>query len=371
MAISIDWGTRVISVPRADMQLVQSVPVEIRALELDSFRRELKSLEDDPDGMPFPDTHRHNTIVELGGVTYARTIEIINGYTVTFEDGQYAVNLIGANSNVGDVVNVNQVSVRSANSAGLTYSKEIENQSFLDGRVWIHTTKGRSGTAFPRGTPADMVNNPADADAIADNRGIGRRFYLHGFVQPVVDLADENWVGDSPVTAGMTLIGLDNTDCAFNRMYVTGVMNGPCTSDYGFFDDITNFHANSYQVGFAGTIIVDGVMASDIILRDCYSAVAGTGTPIFDFSNAFDIDWQFRGWTGGLEIRNLDDPLANFSIDLRGGHLKLAATVTEGTFVVRGDGHITNNAGPNVVIVQKGLNPNKDTLTTQKYIALK
>jgi hypothetical protein len=69
--------------------------------------------------MAYPDTHRHVAPVSLGGVTLARIIEIINGYTVTFEDGQYAVNLVGANSNVGDVVNVNQVSVRSANSVGL------------------------------------------------------------------------------------------------------------------------------------------------------------------------------------------------------------------------------------------------------------
>jgi hypothetical protein len=52
-------------------------------------------------------------------VVLAMVIEIINGYTVTFEDGQYAVNLVGANSNVGDKVNLNDVSVRSANSAGL------------------------------------------------------------------------------------------------------------------------------------------------------------------------------------------------------------------------------------------------------------
>jgi hypothetical protein len=46
-------------------------------------------------------------------------VEIINGYTITFEDGQYAVELIGANSNVAGVVNINQVATRSFNTAGL------------------------------------------------------------------------------------------------------------------------------------------------------------------------------------------------------------------------------------------------------------
>ena len=111
MAISVDWPTGVITVPKADTTLIQSTPTEIRQLNLDTFRLTLKDLEDDPAGMPWPNTHNHNTSVTVGGVVLARVVEIINGYTVTFEDGQYAVNLVGANSNVGDVVNVNLVSV--------------------------------------------------------------------------------------------------------------------------------------------------------------------------------------------------------------------------------------------------------------------
>ena len=122
MAVSIDWATRVITVPRADMTLLQASP-EIRGLDVDAFRLELKALEDNEDGITFPDTHEHNTEKLLGGVYYARIVEIINGYTVTFEDGQYAVKLSGANNNIEDVMNVNQVSLRSSNSAGLIRAK--------------------------------------------------------------------------------------------------------------------------------------------------------------------------------------------------------------------------------------------------------
>jgi len=119
MAISVNWATKVITVPRADMPLIQSSPFEVRQLNLDDFRMALKNLEDNEEGIPFLDTHRHNTEVSVGGVVLAMVIEIINGYTITFEDGQYAVNLVGANSNIVDVVNINQVSLRSFNSAGL------------------------------------------------------------------------------------------------------------------------------------------------------------------------------------------------------------------------------------------------------------
>ena len=119
MAISINWGTKVINIPKADMTLIQASP-EIRELNLNTFRLALKNLEDDEAGMPYSKTHNHNTTITIGGVELARVIEILYPYTTTFENGQYAVNLVGANSNVADRTNVNQVSVRSANSAGLT-----------------------------------------------------------------------------------------------------------------------------------------------------------------------------------------------------------------------------------------------------------
>ncbi len=146
MAISISWPTGVITVPKADMTLVQSSPFEIRELNLNTFRLALDDLQDDETGQVWPTTHNHNTVVTVGGVTLARVVEIINGYTITFENGSYAVNLVGANSNVGDVVNLNSVSVRAANSAGLT-EPDIA-ATVWDALVANHLTTGSTGKAL-------------------------------------------------------------------------------------------------------------------------------------------------------------------------------------------------------------------------------
>jgi hypothetical protein len=114
--ITVNWSSRVIFVPQSDLTPVSGVLFE---LDVDDLRLALKDIEDAADGMSFPDTHRHNTQVTLSGVTYARTFEIINGYTVEFEDGQYAVRLVGANHNIADVKVANQVSLIIGNSAGL------------------------------------------------------------------------------------------------------------------------------------------------------------------------------------------------------------------------------------------------------------
>lgn len=141
MAITIDWGTLVINVPKADTTLIQASP-EIRQLDLNAFRLALKDLEDSEEGMAYPVTHNHNPPVTVGGVTLARVLEIINGYTILFEDGQYAVNLVGANSNVSDVTIVNQVSVRSANSAGLVQGSGGATPGDIAAAVWAAVVDG-------------------------------------------------------------------------------------------------------------------------------------------------------------------------------------------------------------------------------------
>ena len=119
--ISIDWQTGVISVPQADLVHVSGVIYE---LQLDPFRKNLNDLSDDSTGMPWPTTHNHTAPLVIGVTTLARAVELINGYTLTFEDtgSPYAVNISGGNSNLAEVTNINNVSVRSANSAGLVTS---------------------------------------------------------------------------------------------------------------------------------------------------------------------------------------------------------------------------------------------------------
>lgn len=119
MAVSVNWGTSVITIPKADTTLVSAGPPEIRSYDVDTFRLALKDLEDDVDGMAFTKTHIHNTEVTVAGLTLARVVEILAPYTVEFEDGQYVVTLSGANHNITDVRVANQVSVVTQNSAGL------------------------------------------------------------------------------------------------------------------------------------------------------------------------------------------------------------------------------------------------------------
>jgi len=119
MAITIDYGTFIIDVPQADLTFIGGNLYELNA---NDFRNILKDLEDDEDGMHFPPTLRHATESLLSGVTYARQLEIINGYTIDFENTgvPYTVVVVGANHNLADVTNFDGgMSMIIGNSAGL------------------------------------------------------------------------------------------------------------------------------------------------------------------------------------------------------------------------------------------------------------
>lgn len=375
MAITIDWGNRIIHVPKADMLLIQSTPTEIRELDINSFRLDLKDLEDSEEGMPFPDTHKHNTAVSLGGVTYARVIEIINDYTITFEDGQYAVNLVGANSNIADRVNVNQVSVRSANSAGLTYSRQMENLSYTGGMVYVDATFGIEGTRYPIGTPNTPVNNLLQAEQIVYDRQLQAHYHLHGNfnLDNTVTIIDSLIFGVSYEQTKLYLIGGIIDDCGITNAYVTGDANGgEFDLSFCIIDDMVNFLSSATQSGFSGTMTwPPGVSAYEYLFTYCYSNVAGVATPIFDFNNATNLSVQFRAYTGGMTLKNYSDPNGVMSIDLLSGSVTIDSSCTEGTIVVRGTGFVNDNSGPNCTVISKGVTATHKLLSTQKYIALK
>lgn len=138
MAISINWETKVINVPKADLT---DLGGNLYELDVDAFRLSLKAIEEATDGIIFPNTHSHNTQVTLSGVTYARTFEIINGYTIEFENAQYTVRCVGANHNIADVKVVNSVSLIIGNSAGLISVNTAGGSGATPAEIWSHGSR--------------------------------------------------------------------------------------------------------------------------------------------------------------------------------------------------------------------------------------
>jgi hypothetical protein len=361
--VIIDWGNKIINVFKTDMLEIQQVPTEIWELDLPNFKASLGNLLDDEYGMVYPAIFNHNPAVSVGGVTLAKVIEIINGYTITFEDGQYAVNLVNANSNVGDMVNVNQVSVRSANSAGLTNVREIQFSTF-QGVVTLDADNGFSGTAFPIGTHAKPSNNFEDTTFIADLRGI-ETILLQGThsLTSNTDLKGRIYKGENPITTFLSVTSnviVDNVQ--FEDVFISNSTFGGST----YFKHV--FLVNTYGIsGFIeGCVLTQNIGISNranSYFIDCKSACVGLGTidlPILDMSNGTH-HTAFRNWSGPIKIINSDDANNTICIDVgSGATIILEPSCTAGQIIIRGIATIINRGTMDIVT---------DTLVNVKSIS--
>jgi len=340
MAISVDPMTFVITVPQADLTHISGIQYE---LNINDFRMWLKAWEDDQSyGITMLKTHNHNTEVTLSGLTYARIVEVLDPYTVEFEDGQYTVNCTGANHNLGDVRVANQVALVINNAAGLITSTDIEYAAY-NGGVSVDVVDGVSITDGDAGKPNFPVDNLTDAKAIAEFRGFNTFYILGDITIPAgLTLSGYSFIGESP---GKTTITVDTdaavVGCEFYDATVAGTLDGNCAIKNCNIGNLNYVNGRIEQCLLEeGTIILGGSAEGHFL--DCWSGVAGTSIPVIDMGDSGQ-DLSLRNYNGGIKLQNKSGS-DNVTIDLNSGHVILDSTVTNGTIVIRGVGHVTDNS---------------------------
>lgn len=169
MALTVDPATFVWSVLQADLTFISGTlyDLDTNQLKLD-MGLELAS----EDGIWMPDAFIHNTEVTVAGTTFARTIEMINGHSITLEDtgGAYSTRMINSNNNMFDIENsilnpTALVTVISTNSAGLVVSGSgvtPGDVSDIADAVWDealadHTTPATYGLDITSAEHADAI----------------------------------------------------------------------------------------------------------------------------------------------------------------------------------------------------------------------
>lgn len=347
MAITIDYSTFVITIPRADMLLLQSSPIEVRQLDINAFHEILRDLEDDAAGIIFPSTHNYVAPISVGGVDLARVMSILDPYTVTFEDGQYAVNITGGNSNIADKVNINNVGVRTANSAGLPDLEAIRVSAF-GGEVHVQNGSPYSGIVYPVGTAGFPVSNISDARDIAAKyfletiRIIGDFTFDTGDDISFLTVRGQNAaLSTFTINPGAVTDGTQIIDAS-----VTGTLDGGTILERCVLSNIDYIDGFIFQCMLnPGTIRLGGTNTAHFL--DCYSGVPGTGTPTIDMnglSNTENTALAMRSYSGGIKLIEKTDT-SNVSIDLVSGQVKIDSTCTAGTVVIRGVGIVYDSLG--------------------------
>ena len=331
MAITIEWATKIINVPKA--YLTATANPDVFNLDTDQFRLDLKALEDDEEGIVYLDTHRHNTEVLLSGVIYARVIEIINGYTITFEDGQYAINFYGSNNNYADVTNINQVSIRPNNSAGLIVDPGISENLDYGGIVWFDAVNGTSGSAYPTGTNSQPSNNNDDLLAIVTR--------LNAYEVNVLSDINLTFNIQDFVIKGMRPDVIFNTQgyttekCSFYNMSLSGSFGGSYIHvDKCSIENITDIYGEIQNTWFNGSLsITDG---TNLNITNCHSGIAGSDSPIINMGVGSNTTLSLRKYSGGIQITNCDTAGSIATLELFTGKIHLDTTCTAGYISARG-----------------------------------
>jgi len=356
VAISIDWGTKVISISKADMILLQTDPIEIYQLDLNDFRLQLKALEQTNEGMAALKTHNHSAPISVGGATLARVVELINGYSVTFENGSYAVNAVGANSNISDVLNLNTVQLRTANSAGLQDLNSLQAASYAGG-VAVNINSNYSGQLFPVGTRGYPVNNLHDAHEIAEARGLNT-FYVISSMEISAETLADGYVfrGDNPSLVTLTINdSAEVSNCIFENVTVQGVLDNFNVLRNCVVNDVTHINGVVYDCMMEGTTTLSGV--GEAAFLNCSSGIAGSVShPIIDWAPGATTNLLVRNWNGGLGLQSCAESSVVSSLDFSAGSLTVYSSMAAGTHGVRGSCSVTVQPG-----VAATINDNTDT----------
>jgi hypothetical protein len=360
--VFVDWGIRTIYVPQSYLSFVSGT---LYSLDTDLFHADLRDLEDDEEGIPFPDTHNFSDTVTVAGTTYAPFITIINGYQVVFQDGQYAVRLDGSNNNIFDegIIIRNQVSIIPTNSAGLQIVTqgsglspgeqlqldEIHGQTKR--AIYIDTTAVAIGDGYQQ-TPHNTLAAGL-TDASTNNLS---QIHLKGSATTAADLSSLSFFGRSTIGSSLTLNNATTDGSTqFHNTDVQGTITGAATFESSIIRNLTTTNIIANNSLLTGTISLPAGSpgsGNTTYLIDCRDG--GTSSPAFDFSNAGTHTLNMKDYSGRIALENMaPGDVADVTLD--GGQITVAATCTGGTITVRGIGTLTDNSGGVVTINEDNL----------------
>jgi len=374
LVTGIDWTTLIITIGRAAMTLKQTLPFEIRVLDVNALHLELRALGATPDWRMHNRTHNRNEPTEVSGVVLEQVIRFLPNYTYTFEPGAYIVEFNAANTNLGDLVNYNQVSIRPNNSAGLTTSFESQ-QLVFDGKATIDQVNGVPGQTYPVGStlPGKASSNFSDTKFIADFRGF-KDIFIIGDASLTTGLLDFSagyrFVSSSPISDVLTVDAVAIVDnCRFYRLQITGSLDSNCTLDECVIRDLLFFQGSINYSWLVGTIVLGGGLNAGFI--NCFD-LSVDATPTIDMGVSGQ-QLSMTGFEGAINFSNYNEPNTAKTNFVSGvGKVEFTPTCTKGIFVVFGEMRIVNNAGPNFTVIDRtSIGQHTELLKTSTFLALK
>lgn len=220
--------------------------------------------------------------------------------------------------------------------------------------VIVDAANGESGTGQNvngdyLGTAVAPSNNIADAKTIAINLGITILAFRGNYTFQAADNVD-GWqlkgqgLGKTTFTFNS---GCSTVQTVLKQATLTGVANGTLTIDKSELIDLSGVGGADTDMlwtdcAFDGTITLNSSNTVELHIVNGRSSIAGNGTPVLNI-NGSNTDIDNRGYIGGMEYTN--NTAANaVSIDMLSGHVNIDSTIVNGTWIIRGQGKLTDDS---------------------------
>ena len=216
-------------------------------------------------------------------------------------------------------------------------NNQLRNQAGYEGGfIYYDNANGVPGSVnFVNGT----ITRPCSAFADVLTLGAAlemKRVHVPPGASIALPSALTDWMMDGE-NWDVALNGKDVSGTHFQHATINGITPGTLMVQEGAIHDVTAQGCDVHESALSGTLI-NGAAATTWIFHTSYSAVAGTGSPVFN-ANSLTCNINVRDHSGGMEIQNF---VAGSNMTMEGmGQLIINANCTGGTIVVRGHIHLT------------------------------
>lgn len=270
--------------------------------------------------------------------------------------------------------------LRTSSSSATNSNQQLLEYSSFGGYVTVDVANGEPGTGSalsgdPLGTEKDPVNNITDAISIASARGFKTINFKGDYTFVSGDnVAGYELHGEAVVRSTFTFnSGSVTLGTEISNATIQGTLGAIASATHCTFKNVTgDSNATGVTIDiddciFDGTVTLSSGLTGEIDIINCSSGVAGQSTPIFDLNNA-DVNFIARGYSGGMEIRNITAG-QSASIDIHSGQVRFDSSCTSGTVTVRGDAKITDNSVGLTVIDETTPSAVWDRLTSNHSVS--
>lgn len=361
MSYSVNWTTKVVTVPLTDLTLVSGSNY---TLDTGDFWIEMRRLEASPtDGLWTEQVIEYVNTQLLSGITYSAIVKMINGYTWDTDTTNKNISLLGYNSNLLDTfIPGSGISVLANNSAGkietgsgMSAAQDLkisEIHGLVRRCVWVDTEELSNGDGYQQ-TP---FNNWSDAVDYNEANGLTSMFLK---ADAVVDRQLKNFEIFGVGLPAIDMNGQILTGSTFRLCNLTGTQGGGSVIAFDCrLSNVTDFNGAGSLIGAVGSIAFANGGTS--ILNEIVHFEGESATLSLTAGGVLPTKVEIQNASGEFEVTDMDLAGDEIHIAIKQGQITIDASCSAGTINLYGAAELVDNS--------TGTTVNKAGFIETKYV---